>query len=112
MAAHLDISGDFPILARRVNGQPLTYLDSAATTQKPQAVIDAIRRYYEHYNANVHRAAHLLADEATAAMEEARRKIAALIGAGEGPGTHLHPRHHRRHQSGRCLPDRPVRARR
>ena len=83
MASHLDISGDFPILARQVNGQPLTYLDSAATTQKPQAVIDAIRRYYEHYNANVHRAAHLLADEATAAMEEARRKIATLIGAGE-----------------------------
>ena len=83
MASSLDISGDFPILARQVNGQPLTYLDSAATTQKPQAVIDAIRRYYEHYNANVHRAAHLLADEATAAMEEARAKIASLIGAGE-----------------------------
>ena len=93
MASSLDISGDFPILARQVNGQPLTYLDSAATTQKPQAVIDAIRRYYEHYNANVHRAAHLLADEATAAMEEARAKIASLIGAGEAreliftPGT-------------------------
>ena len=83
MASSSDISGDFPILARQVNGQPLTYLDSAATTQKPQAVIDAIRRYYEHYNANVHRAAHLLADEATAAMEEARAKIASLIGAGE-----------------------------
>ena len=83
MASSLDISGDFPILARQVNGQPLTYLDSAATTQKPQAVIDAIRRYYEHYNANVHRAAHLLADEATAAMEAARAKVASLIGAGE-----------------------------
>ncbi|MCY3793607.1 MAG: cysteine desulfurase [Gammaproteobacteria bacterium] len=83
MASSLDISGDFPILARQVNGQPLAYLDNAATTQKPQAVIDAIRRYYEHYNANVHRAAHLLADEATAAMEEARAKTASLIGAGE-----------------------------
>ncbi len=83
MASSLDISGDFPILVRQVNGQPLTYLDSAATTQKPQAVIDAIRRYYEHYNANVHRAAHLLADEATAAMEAARAKVASLIGAGE-----------------------------
>ena len=83
MVRSLDISGDFPILARRVNGQPLTYLDSAATTQKPQTVIDAIRHYYEHYNANVHRAAHALADEATAAMEQARAKIAALIGAGE-----------------------------
>ena len=83
MAQPLDISGDFPILARRVNGQPLTYLDSAATTQKPQVVIDAIRRYYAHTNANVHRAAHALAEEATAALEDARSKVAALIGASE-----------------------------
>ncbi|MCY4212387.1 MAG: SufS family cysteine desulfurase [Gammaproteobacteria bacterium] len=83
MAASLDISGDFPILARQVNGQPLTYLDSAATTQKPQAVIDAIRHYYERRNANVHRAAHALAEEATAAMEDARAKVAALVGAGD-----------------------------
>ncbi len=83
MARSLDIGGDFPLLARRINGQPLTYLDSAATTQKPQAVIDAIRDYYERYNANVHRAAHVLADEATAALEDARAKVAALIGAGE-----------------------------
>ena len=83
MAPSLDIGCDFPLLARQVNGQPLTYLDSAATTQKPLAVIDAIRHYYEHYNANVHRAAHALADEATAALEDARAKVAALIGAGE-----------------------------
>ena len=83
MAPALDISGDFPILARQVNGQPLTYLDSAATTQKPQAVIDAIRRYYARTNANVHRAAHALADEATKALEDARNKVATLIGAGE-----------------------------
>ena len=83
MARSLDIGGDFPLLARRINEQPLTYLDSAATTQKPQAVIDAIRDYYERYNANVHRAAHVLADEATAALEDARAKVAALIGAGE-----------------------------
>jgi len=83
MTASLDISGDFPILARQVNGQPLTYLDSAATTQKPRAVIDAIRHYYERRNANVHRAAHALAEEATAAMEAARAKVAALVGAGD-----------------------------
>ena len=83
MAPSLDISGDFPILARQVNGQPLTYLDSAATTQKPREVIDAIRHYYERCNANVHRAAHALAEEATAAMEDARAKVAGLIGAGD-----------------------------
>ncbi len=83
MAAPLDIGGDFPILARQVNGQPLTYLDSAATTQKPQVVIDAVRHYYERRNANVHRAAHALAEEATAAMEDARAKVAALVGAGD-----------------------------
>ena len=83
MAAHLDISDDFPILARKVRGAPLTYLDNAATTQKPRSVIHAIRRYYEHYNANVHRAAHTLADEATAAMEEARAKLQGLTGAAD-----------------------------
>ena len=83
MADSHDISSDFPILARSVNGAPLTYLDNAATTQKPRSVIDAIRHYYEHYNANVHRAAHALADEATAAMENARAKIQDLIGAAE-----------------------------
>ena len=77
----LDISGDFPLLRRTVNGQPLTYLDNAATTQKPRAVLDAIRDYYEGYNANVHRAAHTIADEATTAFEGAREKIRALIGA-------------------------------
>ncbi len=83
MANHLDISGDFPLLARTVNDAPLTYLDNAATTQKPHAVIDAIRHYYEHYNANVHRAAHRLADEATAAMEAARTKVKDLLGAAD-----------------------------
>lgn len=83
MGQRLDISGDFPILARTVNGAPLTYLDNAATSQKPRSVIDAIRRYYEHCNANVHRAAHVLADEATAAMEGARAKVQELLGAAE-----------------------------
>ena len=83
MSQRLDISGDFPILARTVNGAPLTYLDNAATSQKPRSVIDAVRRYYEHCNANVHRAAHALADEATAAMEGARGKVQELLGAAE-----------------------------
>ena len=83
MSQRLDISGDFPILARTVNGAPLTYLDNAATSQKPRSVIDAVRRYYEHCNANVHRAAHALADEATAAMEGTRAKVQELLGAAE-----------------------------
>ena len=80
-AGNLDISGDFPLLRRTVNGQPLVYLDNAATTQKPRQVLNSIRDYYECCNANVHRAAHTIADEATEAFEGAREKIRALIGA-------------------------------
>ena len=79
----LDISGDFPILGRTVNGQPLVYLDNAATTQKPRQVLDSIRNYYEGYNSNVHRAAHAMADAATAAFEGAREKVRGLLGAAE-----------------------------
>jgi len=71
---------DFPILERRVHGKRLVYLDSAATTQKPQAVLDALVGYYSNYNANVHRGIHTLAEEATAAYEATRRQVAALIG--------------------------------
>ena len=81
LAGRLDISGDFPLLGRTVNGQPLAYLDNAATTQKPRQVLDAIRDYYEGHNANVHRAAHAIADEATTAFEGAREKIRGLVGA-------------------------------
>src|SRR5690606_20229494 len=70
---------DFPILAREVNGHPLVYLDNAATTQKPLAMIDAISDYYLNHNANVHRAAHVLSDEATQAFEGARDTVAAFI---------------------------------
>ncbi|MCG0239008.1 MAG: cysteine desulfurase [Firmicutes bacterium] len=77
------IRQDFPILAQLVNGKPLVYLDNAATTQKPRQVIDAIRRYYEEYNANVHRSIHTLGERATAAYEEARAKVAAFIDAPE-----------------------------
>lgn len=73
------IRQDFPILHQQVHDQPLVYLDSAATTQKPQVVIDAIDHYYRADNANVHRAAHVLADRATAAFEGARRRVAEFI---------------------------------
>lgn len=73
------IRRDFPILQQQVNGQPLVYLDNAATTQKPEAVIEAISHYYRHDNANVHRGAHTLSDRATVAFENARATVARFI---------------------------------
>ena len=75
------IRADFPILKRSVNGHPLVYFDNAATTQKPQAVIDALSNYYQSTNANIHRGLHTLAEEATAAYEGVRHKVGALINA-------------------------------
>ncbi len=76
------IRADFPVLARRVHdGLPLVYLDSAATSQKPRQVLDALEDYYASHNANVHRGVHVLAEEATALYEGARDKLAAFIGA-------------------------------
>lgn len=75
------LRSDFPILQREINGYPLTYLDSAATTQKPEQVIEAIDTYYRMYNANVHRGAYTIATEATDAYEAARAKVADFIGA-------------------------------
>jgi cysteine desulfurase / selenocysteine lyase len=72
---------DFPVLHQRVNGKRLVWLDNAATTQKPQCVIDEISRFYEHDNSNVHRGAHELAARATDAYEGARTRVAALLGA-------------------------------
>jgi cysteine desulfurase/selenocysteine lyase len=77
------IRADFPILQREINGHPLVYFDNAATTQKPQAVIDALSDYYRSTNANIHRGLHTLAEEATAAYESVRDKVAALINAPE-----------------------------
>lgn len=77
----MKIREDFPILKRRVNGKPLVYFDNAATSQKPSVVIEAIRRYYSEYNANIHRGIHKLAEEATLAHEEAREKVAKFINA-------------------------------
>lgn len=73
---------DFPVLSRSVNGRPLVYLDNGATTQKPFEVIDAISNYYSSYNANIHRGVHTLSQEASAAYEAARAKVAAFIHAG------------------------------
>jgi cysteine desulfurase/selenocysteine lyase len=76
------IRADFPILRRQVHGKPLVYLDNAATTQKPQAVLDALTRYYSGTNANVHRGVHLLSQLATDEYEGAREKIRAYFNAG------------------------------
>ena len=76
------IREDFPILRQQVHGRPLAWFDNAATTQKPQSVIDAISRFYERDNSNIHRAAHTLAARATDAYEQARQKVQNFLGAG------------------------------
>ena len=75
------LRADFPILDQQVHGQPLIYFDNAATTQKPRAVVEALRHYYEHDNANVHRGIHELSNRATAAFEAARARAARFINA-------------------------------
>ena len=75
------VRAEFPILHQRVYGKPLAYLDNAATTQKPQCVIDAVQGYYAHDNANVHRGVHYLSEKATAAYEAAREKVRGFINA-------------------------------
>jgi cysteine desulfurase/selenocysteine lyase len=76
-----EVRKDFPILHQKVNGKPLIWFDNAATTQKPQEVIDAVARFYERDNSNIHRAAHTLAERATDAYEEARTKTKEFIRA-------------------------------
>src|SRR3954453_22203901 len=75
-----EIRADFPVLARRVNGKPLVYVDNAATSQKPESVIEAIASYYRNSNANIHRTMHELAAEATELYEDARPRVAAFVG--------------------------------
>jgi cysteine desulfurase/selenocysteine lyase len=75
------IRRDFPILQQRVHGKPLAWLDNAATTQKPQCVIDALSRFYSQDNSNIHRGAHTLAARATDAFEDARKKVQTFLGA-------------------------------
>jgi cysteine desulfurase/selenocysteine lyase len=75
------IKAQFPLLAREVHGKPIVYLDSAATSQKPRVVLDALDTYYETINANVHRGVYQIAEQATAEMEAARAEVARFIGA-------------------------------
>ena len=74
---------DFPILERRVHGKPLVYLDSAASSQKPRQVLDAVQDYYARHHSNVHRGVHMLSAEATDAYEGAREKVAGFVGAAD-----------------------------
>ena len=78
------IRKDFPILSRQVHGQPLVYLDNAATSQTPRQVIETIVDYYSRYNANIHRGVHTLSQEATDAYEQARIKIQKHFNAAGG----------------------------
>ncbi len=77
------VRGDFPILRRRVGGKTLVYLDNAATSQKPQAVIDSISRYYEQSNANIHRGVHFLSERATEEYEGARKRVQSFLNAAD-----------------------------
>ena len=81
-----EIRRDFPILGRRIGDKKLVYLDNAATSQKPRQVIQALTAYYERHNANIHRGVHRLAEEATAAYEAARQKVARFLGAPDTTG--------------------------
>src|SRR5256884_9914616 len=78
---------DFPILREQAHGHPLIYFDSAATSQKPRAVLDALRNYYEHENANVHRGLHELSSRATEAYEKSRQQVANYLGAASADDT-------------------------
>src|SRR6185295_8131437 len=78
-----NIRADFPILHQQVNGKPLVYLDNGATSQKPKAVIEALVRYYERDNSNVHRGLHALSMRATDAYEGARTRVAKFINAAD-----------------------------
>ena len=80
-ATELDLRADFPILARRIRGKRIVYLDSAATSQKPEQVIEAMDRFYRAHNAPVHRSVYTLAEEATELFEGARRRVAAFVNA-------------------------------
>ena len=75
------IRSEFPILHQQINGKPLVYLDNAATTQKPQSVIDALTGYYGGYNANIHRGIHYLAEKATTAYEDTRKSLQQFLNA-------------------------------
>jgi len=83
MSLGRDLRSDFPVLHQQVHGKPLVYLDNAATSHKPRTVIEAIARYYERDNSNVHRGLHALSMRATDAYEAARARVARFINAAE-----------------------------
>src|SRR5438105_9672283 len=74
------LRAEFPVLTQRIHGQPLVYLDSAATSQKPRAVLRAMNDFYERTNANIHRGVYQMSEEATSLYEDARRKLARFLG--------------------------------
>jgi len=78
------IQQDFPILMKKIRDCRLSYLDNGATTQKPQQVLDKIMHFYSHENANVHRGVHWLSEQATTVYENARQRVKAFVGAGDG----------------------------
>ena len=96
------VRDDFPILHQKVTGKPLVYLDNAATSQKPQAVIDAIAHYYERDNANIHRGVHSLSERATEEYEAAREHGASISERRRHARDHLCARRHRGNQSRRA----------
>ena len=75
------LRADFPIFEQKIHGKPLAYLDSAASSQKPRQVLEAMDEFYERHNANIHRASHQLGEEATEAYEGARIKVGEFLGA-------------------------------
>ena len=108
------IKRDFPILEREVNGKRLAYLDSASSAQKPNAVLDAMDDCYRRYYANIHRGVYSIAEEATAAYEQARRKVARFVERAVGVGDRVRAQRDRSHQPRRVHlgPRQPARGRR
>jgi cysteine desulfurase / selenocysteine lyase len=109
------VRADFPILEREINGRPLAYLDSAATSLKPRAVADAVAGYLTRYSANVHRGVYSIGEEATAAYEGARVKIGRFINAPSAreivrPTAHQPGRHDRHDRARASLEHRPLAA--
>ncbi len=96
------VRADFPILREKARGHQLVYLDNAATSQKPKVVMDAIVRYYEHDNANIHRGVHYLSERATEEFEEARKSVQNVPSCRSAQRDYFCARRNRRDQPGRA----------
>jgi hypothetical protein len=99
----LEARSDFPILKRVIHGHPLVFLDNAATTQKPQPVLNALLEFLTHSNANIHRGVYQLSEDASDAYEKARQAVAGFVGVKDSRRVVFHPRHNRVHQSRRSI---------